>query len=105
MHEAFLSGTSQESFYFVKVVNSSPKNIFTITHVWIKDRTKEVDVINQERPLPHKLKASDIWETRFSKKLIEDQNKVFKNVRVVLSNGKIYKSKKNLKVRPIGFVA
>ena len=105
VHEAFLVGKDQTPYYFVKVINSSPKNIFTITHVWVKDYNKEIDILNQERHLPHKLEASDIWETWFSKELIEDKDNIFKNVRVVLSNGKTYKSKKNSNVRPLGSVA
>ena len=79
VHEAFLIGDpKREPHYFVKVVNLSPETMFTITH---------------------------IWETWFRKDIIKDRNNVFKNVRVVLSNGRVYKSKKNLDVRPAGFVA
>ena len=39
------------------------------------------------------------------KDIIEDQNGVFENVRIILSNGKVYKSKKNKDVRPVGFIA
>jgi len=106
VHEAFFIGDqNKEPHYFVKVANCSPETTFTITHIWVKDSSKEIDIINQERPLPHKLEKSDIWETWFRKDIIEDQESVFNNVRVVLSNGKLYKSKRNKKVRPAGFIA
>lgn len=106
VHEAFfVGGQNKDPFYFVKIINCSPETMFTITHIWVKDSSREVDIINQERPLPHKLEKSDIWETWFPKDIIEDQNSVFENVRIVLSNGKVYKSKKNKDVRPVGFIA
>ncbi len=105
VHEAFFTDQSPEPFYFVKVSNLSPNNIFTITHIWVKDIGKEIDILNPSKPLPHKLGTSDIWETWFPKSIITDKNNVFNNVRVVLSNGKTYKSKRNLKVRPTGFIA
>ncbi|HHW68938.1 MAG TPA: hypothetical protein GX747_01175 [Tenericutes bacterium] len=106
VHEAFfIGGQNKEPHYFVKVINCSSETMFTITHMWIKDSSREIDIINQERPLPHKLEKSDVWETWFRKDIIEDQNNVFKNVRIELSNGKIYKSRKNEKVRPAGFIA
>jgi len=106
VHEAFFIGDpKREPYYFVKVINLSSETSFTITHVWVKDGSKEIDIINPHRPLPRKLEKSDIWETWFRKDLIEDQNNVFRNVRVVLSNGREYKSKKNLDVRPAGYIA
>lgn len=104
VHEAYFIG-GKDPHYFVKVINCSTEKMFTITHIWIKDRSKEIEVLNPERPLPHKLERSDIWETWFIKDIIEDQGSVFENVRVVLSDGKVYKSIKNNDVRPVGFVA
>ena len=106
VHEAFfVIDQNKEPHYFVKVINLSSKNSFTITHVWVQDGFKEIDVVNPKTPLPHKLETSDIWETWFKKDIIKDHNNVFKNVHVVLSNGKEYKSKKNENVRPLGFIA
>ena len=106
VHEAFFIGSqNKEPHYFVKVANCSSETTFTVTHIWIKDDDKEIDVINQERPLPHKLEKSDIWETWFRKDIVKDQKNIFNNVRVVLSNGKVYKSKENKTVRPAGFIA
>ncbi len=45
VHEAFLNGQN-ESMYFVKVTNLSPENIFTITHVWVKDENTDLDIMN-----------------------------------------------------------
>ncbi len=106
VHEAFFIGDqNKELHYFVKVVNLSPGTTFTITHIWVKDDSEDIDIINPHTPLPYKLEKSEIWETWFKKNIIKDQNNVFENVRVVLSNGKEYKSKKNTNVRPAGFIA
>ncbi len=43
--------------------------------------------------------------TWFNKNMVTDHKNVFNNVRVVLTNGKTYRSKKNTSVRPTGFVA
>lgn len=105
VHEASLVGDpKREPYYFVKVINLSLYTTFTITHIWVKDGSEEIDIINQGAPLPHKLGKSEIWETWFRKDIIKDQNNVFENVRVVLSNCKEYKSKKNLNVRPAGSI-
>lgn len=104
VHEAFLVGQDQPK-YFIKITNLSPKNIFTITHIWVKDVDEEIDILNPVKPLPHKLNSSEQWETWFDKSNIKDQKNIFKNIRVVLSNGKTYKSRKNRKVRPCGFIA
>jgi hypothetical protein len=104
VHEAIMIG-SQIPMYFVKVINISTEKDLTITHIWVKDTDKELDIINLDRPLPFKLEKSDIWETWFEKNKIKDKDKVFQSVRVELSDGKIYKSIKNVNVRPIGFVA
>lgn len=104
VHEAyFLDGQNKEPHYFVKIANCSSETMFTITHIWVKDGKKEIEIMS--RLLPHKLEKSDIWETWFQKNIINDQNNVFNNVRVVLSNGIVYKSRKNTKVRPVGFIA
>ena len=106
VHKAFfIDGSGKKPYYFVKVINSSPNAPFTITHVWVKDNSKEIDVLNPKRPLPHKLKPTDIWETWFSKDIIQNQDDIFNNVFIVLSNGKEYKSKHNKTVRSVGFVA
>lgn len=106
VHEAFfIGGQNKEPHYFVKIVNLSPETTFTITHIWVKDNSREIDIINPHTPLPHKLERSEIWETWFRKDIIKDQNNVFENVRVILSDTKEYKSKKNTNVRPAGFIA
>jgi len=106
VHEAFIIGDpSQTPQYFVKVINNSPNNVFTITHIWVKDGTSDKDILNHQRPLPHKLDKSDIWETWFPKNTITDHQNVFSNVHVVLSSGKEFTSKKNTTVRPVGSIA
>lgn len=105
VHEAFFeSDINQEPYYFVKVINNSYDNPINITHVWVDDN-KNLEILNPESPLPHKLEKTDIWETWFKKNIISDHINIFNNVRVVLSSGKEYKSQKNYKVRPRGFIA
>jgi hypothetical protein len=102
VHEAIFDGQNNP-MYFIKVTNGSSKNIFTVTHVYVKDKNVDLEVLN--KPLPQKLDASEQWETWIEKSKITDKKKVFINVRVVMSSGKIYKSRKNKSVRPAGFVA
>jgi hypothetical protein len=106
VHEAcFFGDPKNVLYYFVKIINLSSKSKFTITHIWAKDGSQEKEILNPEKPLPYKLEESDIWETWFPKDIIGDQMNIYENVRVVLSNGKEYKSKKNLDVRPAGSIA
>lgn len=91
--------------YFVKVTNLSRKSDVTITHVWVKDESNERDIVNSTRPLPKRLVPSEQWETWFEKSLITDKEGVFKNVKVVLSTGKVCKSERNKDVRPFGNIA
>lgn len=106
VHEAcFTDDPNRTPYYFVKVVNLSPETEFTITHVFAKDGTKEIDILNSQRPLPQTLTRTKTWETWFPKSWINDHNKIFDNVYIVLTNGKEYKSRKNNTVRPEGFIA
>lgn len=104
VHEGFIIGDTQP-YYFVKIINLSREKEPVITHIWARDVDKEIDLINPQRPLPYKLGKSAVWETWFSNDLIRDTNKIFTNVNVEISDGKIYKSHKNLRVRPVGFIA
>lgn len=106
VHEAYIiDDPTKTPQYFVKVVNQSPDTDFTITHIYAKDSTQEIDILNPQRLLPYTLSKTKIWETWFPKSRINDHNKIFENVYVVLTNGKEYKSKKNETVRPKGFIA
>jgi hypothetical protein len=105
VHEAFfLDDLKKEPYFFVKVVNLSHIEPITITHVWVKD-SPDLEILNSETPLPYKLEKTDTWETWFKRDQIKDTNNIFNNVRIALSSGKEYKSRKNIKVRPRGFTA
>lgn len=91
--------------YFVKVTNLSNQGDITLTHVWVKDGGSERDIVNSVKPLPKRLAPTEQWETWFEKSLITDQEGVFKNVRAVLSTGKVCKSRINKDVRPFGNIA
>ena len=95
VHKATLLGPN-ELCYFIKIINRSDKKDFTITHVWIEDRNKNVSIINENAPLPKKINPSDIYETWVNiSKIVEKEELVYKKVRVRLSYGKILKSKFN----------
>lgn len=105
VHEAFFENDiNQEPYYFVKITNQSRENYINITHIWVAEKPN-IEILNYHTVLPHKLKQAETWETWFKKSLIKDHKNIFNNVRVVLSSGKEYKSKKNYKVRPRGFVS
>lgn len=106
VHEAYFQNTNDHNpYYFIKVANLSTKHAITITHAWIKDANKNLHLINNERKLPHKLEPSDEWEVWIRKDKVVDQIKIFKNVRIKLTNNKIIKSKRNKKVPEEGYVA
>jgi len=105
VHEAFfLDDPKKEPYFFVKVTNVSHAEPITITHVWVKDNP-DLEILNSKTPLPHKLEKTDTWETWFRRDQVKDTTNVFNNVRIALSSGDEYKSKKNIKVRPLGFTA
>ena len=95
VHNAILLGPN-ESCYFIKIINRSDKKDFTITHVWIKDKNRNVSIINEMAPLPKKIGPSDIYETWINiSEIVEKKELVYKKVRVRLSYGKILKSEFN----------
>ncbi len=95
VHDAYLIGPNTPC-YFIKVINRSDKKDFTITHVWINDNKNNVSIINTQTPLPKKISPSDIYETWINTSEIKmSKEKVYKNVRVRLSYGKLLKSKFN----------
>lgn len=106
VHEAyFRNRNDHKPYYFIKVANLSTKYKATISHVWVIDGNKNLNLINNERILPYKLEPSDEWETWVEKNKVINQSKIFKNVRVKLTNGKIVKSKHHKNVPEEGHVA
>lgn len=101
----FTHDKTAKPYYFIKVANLSPNSKFTITHIWVGDGKNKVNILNIQRPLPHKLEPSDTWETWIPKELVKEQKDVFKKFQVMLTDGKVYKSKKNTNVPSAGFVA
>lgn len=104
VHKAYFVESSTP-YYFVKVINLT-KDDLEITHVWFKTNP-EIHIIKQERPLPFRLKPNETWETWIKAENIPEKMKKrpFDKVRVMLSNGKIYSSKKNNNVPSMGNVA
>lgn len=95
VHEAILLGPN-EPCYFIKIINRSDKKDFTITHVWIEDKSKNISIINEKAPLPKKISPSDIYETWIKISEIKEKKElVYKKARVRLSYGRVLKSKFN----------
>jgi len=104
VHEGYFLN-NPTPYYFVKVMSLSPKTPITITHAWVVDGKEKKDFINLKRPLPYKLSQSDQWETWLPKNSIVNRKNIFRNVRILLSNNKICKSRKNKGVPSMGYVA
>lgn len=103
-HRAFFLPNGPECYFF-NVANLSLQRDTEITHVWLESRN-QIPVLNPSRPLPHRLRPEETWETWIEvnglpESIREDS---FKLARVRLSNGRIIKSKKNEDVPSVGYV-
>lgn len=106
VHQAsFINSNDSKTYYFIKVQNRSLKNPVTITHVWVRGKTEQLHLLNQDRPLPRKLEPSDEWETWIDTDSIIDKRNIYKNVRVKLTNETILRSKHNKKVPSVGSIS
>ncbi|HKO36411.1 MAG TPA: hypothetical protein VJV21_08025 [Pyrinomonadaceae bacterium] len=95
-----------EAAAFIKVVNLSTSRDVEVTHIWIAG-TRNIPIINLDRPLPARLRPDETWETWIPIRDIPAAllNSLFNLVRVQLSSGKIFKSKQNKNVPEVGHVA
>lgn len=91
--------------YFINVTNLSPQRDAELTHVWMACG-EDIHVLNPSRPLPHRLRPEESWETwvEVNKLPMPVRVTAFNLARVRLSNGRIIKSKKNENVPSAGFV-
>jgi hypothetical protein len=105
VHFATLLPTG-EAAAFIKVVNLSTSRDVEVTHVWIAG-TRDIPIINLNRPLPARLRPDETWETWIPIREVPAPllNSLFGLVRVQLSSGKIFKSKQNKSVPEVGHVA
>lgn len=103
-HQAVLLPAGPEC-YFINVTNLSPERDATITHVWM-DCGTQISILNPSRPLPHRLKPEDTWETwiEINRLPLPFRNNAFECGRVRLSNGRVIKSKQNTTVPAVGYV-
>ena len=104
VHEAYFLDSSFKSLhFFVKIINTSKNSPVEITHVWVQDNGFDKEILT--RPLPKKIEINTTWETWIPKFQIEDKINVYNNFRVMSLTGKVYKSKRNRHVRPVGYIA
>ena len=47
---------------FINVVNRSPTDV-EVVRVWFEEDRATIEVANPERPLPHRLRPEESWET------------------------------------------
>lgn len=95
-----------EVAYFIKIVNLSSGRDVEVTHVWVAMKPP-LPLINQDRPLPVRLRPDETWETWLPFRCVPETiySELHRLVRVQLSNGSIFKSKLNTNVPAIGYVA
>lgn len=95
-----------EAAAFIKVVNLSTSRDVEVTHIWIAG-TRNIPIINLDRPLPARLRPDETWETWIPIREVPAAllNSLFNLVRVQLSSGKVFKSKQNKNVPEVGHVA
>lgn len=103
VHRALFS-TGPTVYLFVKVTNLSRSREVEITHLWF-DTEPPVHVLNQNRPLPARLRLDETFETWIPVGAVPDVENVERLGRVRLSNGKTVKSRPNKAIPPLGYVA
>jgi hypothetical protein len=91
--------------YFINVTNLSLQRDAVVTHVWM-DCGGKIQILNLSRPLPHRLKPEESWETWIEVKSLPSsfRDNAFECARVHLSNGRVIKSKENKTVPSAGYV-
>jgi hypothetical protein len=100
----FADPNAVSQYYFMKVVNLSPKRDVWITHAWF-DTNPPVDTLSTLRPLQAKLGPDQEWEGWTNAAYFAEGTDVERAGRVRLSSGRIVKSRPNKKVPPSGPVA
>jgi len=93
----------QHEHYFMKVTNLSPSREIEITHVWFETKPP-VHVMNPHRRLPARLRLDETFETWVPVAEVPNVPNVERLGRVLLSNGKVIKSRPNKAVPPVGAV-
>jgi hypothetical protein len=104
VHLGYISGQPQK-FAFVNVANLSPSREVEVGAVWFEGQPN-VPVLNQDRPLPRRLRPDESWETfiEVSKLRNIPASRLYQSARVRLSNGAVKRSQQNKSVAPAGDV-
>jgi hypothetical protein len=100
-HRAYFIGNPEEH-YFIKVVNITPGADIEVTHVWYKNGHR-VDVLS--RPLPVRLRPSEIWETYVATSIIPHDAEALQHFHALISTGEVFGSEHNKEVPPTGYLA
>ena len=103
-HVAFFQNNPMPHIYLT-VTNLSRSREIEVTHVWL-DTQPPISALNNERPLPIRLVADQIWETWIPVSSVPSHefHKILKLGRIRLSDGRIIKSRPDHHIPPDGFV-
>jgi hypothetical protein len=103
-HRALILPNGPECF-FINITNISLQREVELTHVWL-DYTPEIHVLNPHRVLPQCIKPGRSWETWIAVNNVplSYHDTVFDNTLIRLSNGRIFRSRKNNHVPITGFI-
>jgi hypothetical protein len=104
VHRANFQVPGAPECFFIKVTNLSSSREIEVTHIWFGTELR-IDVPNQERRLPARLRLDETFETWIPVSAVPAVRHVESKVRVRLSNGKVIKSKLDKRIPPLGYVA
>lgn len=105
VHRAYFVGRPAEC-YFINLTNLSPRRALEVTHVWYEDETNHIPVLQETRPLPVRLDLDQSWETWIEAGALPTHHRsdAFRYFRARISTGKVFTSRPNPKVPPVGSV-
>jgi len=93
-HTAYMNGVHCA---FVTVVNISDRDV-EITHVYFADEYIQIPILQDNRPLPKRLRPVESWETWIPTTYVAPYIDLSQDGRVRLSTGEVYKAKWDYKV-------
>ncbi len=105
VHRAYVTDGPPGEQFFMKATNLSRSREVTITYTWVEGSDAEIDFLNENRPLPARLRVDEPYETWLPVASIDKPDGAEWRFRVQLSSGKVIKSRPNAKVRPFGYIA
>ncbi len=104
VHRGTFQSTGREC-YFINAANLSRNREIEITHVWFAT-TPQVAALQEQRPLPRRLKPDEAWETWVEVGQLPHQigDQVYTLARARLSTGAVIQSRRNESVPEQGTV-